>query len=209
LPSARTMKKPPVPKPHRVKLILRDGVVVEGGFFLNEGQPLAPYLASRKGGWVNMVGAKWAGEDETHNHAVLQVDQILIACSTDAVIPVLRPTRGAPRKVDIGLDDGSRVEGALHLGALQRLSEYLFVCGKFLPVLHAQLMPGGEPLGDIALNALCVKVVRVAPNAPYAALDPGGPRPTGEFQAFTDDVFEPPSGISPRYFREYSRYATA
>ena len=207
--STRKSQKLTSAKPRRVKLILRDGVVVEGGFFLNEGQPLAPYLASRKGGWVNMVGAKWAGEGETHHHAVLQVDYILIARSTDDAIPVFLPTRGAQRTVDIGLDDGSRLGGALHLGALQRLSDYLFACGKFLPVLGAQLQPGGEPLGDIALNALCVKVVRVAPNAPHAALDPGGPRPTGAFEAFTDDVLEPRNPMTATYFRHYTRYATA
>jgi hypothetical protein len=176
---------------------------VEGGFFLNEGQALAPYLASRKGGWVNIVEAKWAAESETHNHAVLQVDQILIAASMDGEIPVHRPTAGAsPRDVEIGLDDGTRVRGSLHLGERQRLSDYLFACGKFLPVLDATRMPAGERLGDIALNALTVKVVRgarlnaadstLAGNA--APLDPGGPRPTGAFQAITYDTVPRDSG---------------
>ncbi|HVT38285.1 MAG TPA: hypothetical protein VHE78_04550 [Gemmatimonadaceae bacterium] len=188
----------------RAKLILRDGIVVEGGFFLNEGQALAPYLASRKGGWVNIVDAKWAPERETHNHAVLQVDQILIALSSDGEIPVHWPTAGAsPRHVDIGLDDGTRVRGSLHLGERQRLSDYLFSCGKFLPVLGARRMPSGEQLGDIALNALNVKVVRGARlNAPdgtlagqVAPLDPGGPRPTGAFQAINDDMVPRDSGV--------------
>jgi hypothetical protein len=204
LTSTRTPQKPTTSRPRRAKLILRDGVVLEGGFFLNEGQALAPYLASRKGGWVNIVEAKWAAEDETHNHAVLQVDQILIASSSDGEIPVYRPTAGAsPRHVEIGLDDGTRVRGSLHLGDRQRLSDYLFACGKFLPVLNAQRLPAGEQLGDIALNALSVKVVRAARlNAPDSTvagqagpLDPGGPRPTGAFQAITDDMVQRDSGV--------------
>ncbi|HVT38208.1 MAG TPA: hypothetical protein VHE78_04150 [Gemmatimonadaceae bacterium] len=155
---------------------------------MTEGQALAPYLASRKGGWLNIVGAKWAGEEEIHKHAVIQVDQILAASSTDDAIPVRRPAPGAPRAVDIYLDDGTRMVGTLHLGGLQRLSDYLSVCGRFLPVLGCERLPGGEKLGDIALNALCVKSIRGAPsNPPHAALDPGGPRPTGSFQQLPED----------------------
>ena len=200
--STHTAPKPGSAKPRKAKLVLRDGVVVEGGFFLNEGQALAPYLASRKGGWVNIVGAKWAAERESHNHAVLQVDQILLASSSDGEIPVHRPTSGAsPREVDIALDDGTRVRGKLHLGDRQRLSDYLFACGKFLPVLDAQRLPAGENLGDIALNSLCVKAVRGARLSPAdvdaqleAPLDPAGPRPTGAFHALNLDVVERETG---------------
>jgi hypothetical protein len=201
--SSRSVQKPIASRPRRAQLLLRDGVVIDGGFFLNDGQALAPYLASRKGGWVNIVAAKWAAEQETHNHAVLQADQILLAASRDGEIPVHRPTSGATaREVDIGLDDGTRIRGVLQLGTRQRLSDYLFACGKFLPVMGAKRLPSGDILGDIALNALCVKVVRgarlLAPDgvdaAPDSDLDPGGPRPTGAFQAITHDFVPRPSG---------------
>jgi hypothetical protein len=196
--SSRTAQKPLASKPRRAHILLRDGASIEGGFYLNDGQALAPYLASRKGGWVNIVAAQWADEKEVHNHAVLQADQILLASSRDGDIPVHNPTTGAtPREVDIGLDDATRITGALHLGTKQRLSDYLSGCGKFMPVFGAKRLPSGEELGDIALNALCVKVIRSA-NAPAAGsgsgLEPAGLRLTGQMPAMNYDVVPRESG---------------
>ena len=147
--------------PRRVRLVLRDDAVVEGGLFLNEGQALAPYLGSRKGGWVNIINAVWLAEGETHNHAVLQADHILLASSPDKDIPVHGGATGATaREVAIGLADGSQVEGVLHLAEKQRLSDYLHSCGKFMPVIEAKRLPAGEELGEVALNCGAVRVVR-------------------------------------------------
>src|ERR1039457_6609441 len=91
-------------RPRRARIVLRDGEIVDGGIFLNEGQALAPYLGSRKGGWVNIINAKWEAEDETHSHAVLQADHILMATSIDGDIPVYGSTAGAAmRDVDMTL----------------------------------------------------------------------------------------------------------
>ena len=187
-------------KPRRARIVLRDGMSIEGGFYLNDGQALAPYLASRKGGWVNIVAAQWASEHEIHNHAVLQTDQILMASSSDGEIPVHNPTTGATaRFVEIGLDDGTHVTGTLHLGQRQRLSDYLAGCGKFLPMFAARWLPRDEKMGDVALNAMCVKVVRAA-NAEDGAggraaeLDPGGHRPSTAMKALNHDVVPRTSG---------------
>jgi len=146
-----------------VRIVLRDGEVVEGGIYLNEGQALAPYLGTRKGGWVNMIKAKWLAEDETHNHAVLQADHILLAISMDGDIPVYGSTAGsATRDVDIALEDASHVRGTLHLLERQRLSDYLHSCGKFLPVLSALRTPPGDSVGDCAVNCLAIRVIRDA-----------------------------------------------
>jgi hypothetical protein len=150
-------------RPRQVHLVLRDGAVVEGGIFLNEGQALAPYLGSRKGGWVNIVNALWLAEGETSNHAVLQSDHILLATSIDADIPIY-PASAQPmlREVDVAIEDGTRVRGVLHLAAKQRLSDFLHSCGKFVPLLNARRLPGDTELGDVAVNALAIRVIRDA-----------------------------------------------
>lgn len=167
--------KPMQSRPRRVQLTLRNADVVEGGVFLSDGQALAPYLGSRKNGWVNVVSAVWRSEGELHHHAVLQTDHIVMATALDVDCPVQLPLQGAvPRDVDIMLHDGSRFRGSLHLGEQQRLSDYLAGCGRFLPLLGVTRVADAEAIGDLALNAGCVKAVRDA-----RVFDPGT-RPSAE-----------------------------
>ena len=160
-------------KPRRLHIMLRDGGVLDGGVYLTEGHALAPYLSSRKGGWMNIVNAVWLSEGQTHNHAVVQCDDILFASSPGRDVHVsLSVSGGAARDVDISLEDGTRVRGQLQLAARQRMSDYLSACGKFVPVLNATHLPSGVKLGDIALSAECVKAVRDA-----RAFDASAPTP--------------------------------
>ena len=157
-------------RPRRARIVLRDGEVVEGGIYLNDGQALAPYLGTRKGGWVNIINATWVAQNETHNHAVLQADHILIALSLDGDIPVYGSTAGAAvRDVDITLEDASHVRGTLHLADKQRLSDYLHSCGKFLPVMSATRTLADGPVGDCAVNCMSIRVIRDA-----KIFEPGG-----------------------------------
>jgi len=150
-------------RPRRVHIILRDGDVVDGGLFLTDGQALAPYLGSRKNGWVNIVNAVWQREGEVHRHAVLQTDHVVLALATDRDYPVQPATQvGVPRAVDILLEDGTRMQGSLFLAQRQRLSDFLSTCGSFLPLLDARRVHDDDELGDIAMNAGCVKAVRDA-----------------------------------------------
>ncbi len=150
-------------RPRRVRVVLRDGEIVEGGIFMNEGQALGPYLGTRKGGWVNIIKATWLAENETHNHAVLQADHILLASSVDGDIPVFGATSTAAiREVDIALENGAHVRGTLHLADKQRLSDYLHSCGKFLPVINATREPSDDVTGDVAVNCLSIRVIRDA-----------------------------------------------
>lgn len=181
-------------RPRLVRLVLRDGDVIEGGIYLNEGQALAPYLGSRKGGWVNIINARWLRAAETHMHAVMQTDHILIAMSVDGDIPVYGMTAApAMRDVDIALDDASHVRGTLLLSQRQRLSDYLHSCGKFLPVVNATRLTANGALGDCALNCLAIRVIRDS-----AIVDLGSPelapdvafetRPTGQIPAVPPPV---------------------
>jgi hypothetical protein len=150
-------------RPRRAYIVLRDGEVIEGGLYLNEGQALAPYLGSRKGGWVNVINAMWLADGESANHAVMQADHIMFAASIDGDIPVFGVTAlPTVREVDVVLEDGTRIRGAVHLAEKQRLSDFLTSCGKFLPVLAARRFPADELLGDVAVNSAAVHTVRDA-----------------------------------------------
>ena len=150
-------------RPRAVHLTLRDGDTVDGGIYLNDGQALAPYLGTRKHGWVNIVNAVWGLEGEVHRHAVLQTEHIVIASSTNQDYPIVASTPNATaRAVDILLEDGTRLQGNLLLGAKQRLSDYLAGTGTFFALLSASRVQTGDALGDVAVNAGSVKAVRDA-----------------------------------------------
>jgi Type II secretion system (T2SS), protein E, N-terminal domain len=150
-------------RPRAVHLTLRDGDTVDGGIYLNDGQALAPYLGTRKHGWVNIVNAVWGLEGEVHRHAVLQTEHIVIASSTNQDYPIVASTPNATaRAVDILLEDGTRLQGNLLLGAKQRLSDYLAGTGTFFALLGASRVQTGDALGDVAVNAGSVKAVRDA-----------------------------------------------
>ncbi len=165
--------KPIQSRPRGVHVHLRDGDIVDGGIYLTNGQALAPYLASRKSGWLNMVDAVWLREGELHSHAVLQTDRVQIAWSSNRDFPVIPAVQNVvPRPVDILLEDGMRIRGNLQIGEKQRMSDYLAGCGSFFALLDASRVQDGDPLGDIAVNSDCVKAVRdakvVVPAAPAA-----------------------------------------
>ena len=127
---------------------------------------------------MNIVNAVWLAEGETSDHAVLQADHSLLATSIDADSP-MSGTSAQPiiRDVELAIEDGTRVRGMLNLAAKQRLSDYLHLCGKFVPVLSARRLPGNAELGDVAVNALAIRVIRDAALAVDGSLDatPGGP----------------------------------
>jgi hypothetical protein len=160
-------------KSRRAHFVLRNGDAVDGDLYLNEGQALAPYLGSRKGGWVNIIRAHWPSLGETANHAVLQADHIFYCASVDRDIPVYGATaQPTLRETDLSLEDGTTIRGTLHLAEKQRLSDYLTSCGKFLPVLGAKRLPNNQELGDVAVNAACVRLVKDAKVFAPGAMDP-------------------------------------
>lgn len=162
-PQLKPKVKPLQSRARRVHLVMRDGTTVDGGIYMTDAQALAPYLGSRPSGWVNVVDAVWLNEGERHNHAVIQADHILMAIAQNDDAAVQITADGAsPRPVDIKLEDDARVRGSLVLQERQRMSDFLTACGKFLPLVGATRVPGGAPLGDIALNAGCVRAVRDA-----------------------------------------------
>lgn len=177
-------------KPRRVHLVLRDGSEVEGGIFLNDGQALAPYLGTRKGGWVNLVAAQWIlPVEEQVNHAVLQADHILYAYGVEGDVPVAGATgQVAVRHVEVILTTDARIRGQLHIADRQRLSDFLHTVGKFIPIIAVHRTDTDQLVGDIALNHAAVRVLRdtapggrasmMTPAIGSTALDQGAARMT-------------------------------
>ncbi len=198
-------QKPLQSRPRRAYIVLRDGEVVEAGLYLNEGQALAPYLGSRKGGWVNVINAVWLAAGESANHAVMQVDHIMFAASIDGDIPVLGVTAlPTVREVNVALEDGTRIRGAVHLAEKQRLSDFLTACGKFVPVLAARRFPSDELLGDVAINSSAVRTFRDAsfaaePSADIAPEKAPSERPSKAMPVQRIGIpYVPPSSLFPQ-----------
>ncbi len=160
-------------------MVLRDGAVLDGRIFLSDGQTLALFLGSRKGGWVNIVDVVWAADGEGAPHLVLQVDHVALAASTDGDIPaVVGSAIAAQRWVQLGLENGARLQGCLFLAERQRLSDYLHAVGKFLPVSQTTRVPEQSPLGEVAINCAAIKLVRdIAVPAHSEAHAPDGTDP--------------------------------
>ena len=187
-------------KPRRVHLVLRDGAEVEGGIFLNDGQALAPYLGSRKGGWVNLVAAQWIlPVVEDVNHAVLQADHILYAYGTDGDVPVHGVTGAmAVRDVEVTLSTDARIRGQLCIADRQRLSDFLHTVGKFIPIVGVRIADTNALVGDIALNHAAVRVLRdTAPAGRATAMLDGRTPPIGSTAVSADARMTPPIGSAP------------
>jgi hypothetical protein len=150
----------------RLRIFLRDFRMLEATVSLAEGQALASYFAHRKS-YVNLSAAHWTGTGDDVKHAVLKVEQVLWAASLDNDIPLTNASvSSAGRAVEMQLDGGLMLRGALMLGDQQRLSDYLEIAAPFIPVMNAQLLRSGRPpkkvnvqLGGVVLNQEAIQAV--------------------------------------------------
>lgn len=151
------------PKP--VHLIMRDNTMLEGEIHIAEEQPLVSYLASRKGGWMNMVNARRPKYGDLPGHMIVQSDHIVMAsCPTGNIQIVIPVTGGFDRLVDIVLPGGTTVRGHLPLAPQQRMSDYVNTAGKFIGIGRARLLADGRELGDVAIHTAAIAMLREAPS---------------------------------------------
>ena len=150
----------------RLRIFLRDFRMLEATASLAEGQSLASYFAHRRS-YANLRAARWTGTGDDVKHAVLKVDQVLWAAALDGDIALSNASAASPpRIVEMQLDGGLLLRGALILGERQRLSDYLETAGAFVPVLDASLLRSGRPpkevnvhLGEVMLNQAAIQAV--------------------------------------------------
>lgn len=150
------------PEHKRLHLVLRDSTLLEGSIFISDDMSLVSFLASRKGGWTNMVEARRAKVQEEPGHMIVQADHIVLASAPDQNVQVLGASGAGAgeRDVEIILLGGKSLRGVIFLAAMQRMSDYLHQSGKFIGMARATLMPDGREIGDVAVNAGAVTLIR-------------------------------------------------
>lgn len=157
--------------PKKLHLIMRDNTMVEGSIHIGDEQSLLMYLATRKAGWMNMVGARRPKVTEPASHVVLQVDHIVMASAPDGNVDVIGKAAGmGERHVEIVLLGGTAVRGTLLMAPMQRVSDYLSQSGKFIGVRSARLGAEQRELGDVAIHSAAIAMMREA--APGATAIP-------------------------------------
>lgn len=146
----------------RLHAILRDGTLVEGSIFIGEDMSLVSFLGSRKGGFINMVDARRPKLAEAPSHAILQSELVVIVTAPDDNVQVVGSAGAGAgeREVDILLVGGKQLKGVMHVAPLQRMSDYLAQCGKFVGISNASLVGDGVELGDIAVATAAIAMIR-------------------------------------------------
>jgi hypothetical protein len=143
--------------PRLIRFLLRDGSRIEGKVYLSRGQALAPYLSSRKSGWVNMVDTEGVSPRDRLAYLALQSHHMLAAIPLEADVPV-SGIGGitVTREVELRLERGRRLRGKLHLSQGQRLADYLHALGQFIPLAAAAFTDEPSEPADLVVNAQAV-----------------------------------------------------
>jgi hypothetical protein len=149
-------------QPRRLQLVMRDGAVIEGQVQIGEDQSLVLFLNSRRNGWLNLTRAQRAKGDEYPGHMILQTDHVVIAAAVDRNVQVTGAASPGvvERGVEIALVGGKMLQGYLHAGMQQRLSDVVAASGRFVGLTKVTLLPDGRALGDIALHSGAIAFAR-------------------------------------------------
>ena len=148
----------------RIQLVLRDATLLEGSIFIAEDMSLVSFLGSRKGGYINMVDARRPRLQETPGHLIVQSDLVVLVTAPDANVMVVGPAGAGAgeREVEIHLIGGKSLKGTMFMAPMQRMSDYLHHCGKFVGVANAVFSADGAEVGDVAVNTSAIAMIREA-----------------------------------------------
>ncbi len=147
--------------PKKLHLIMRDNTMIEGAIHIGDEQSWMMYLGTRKNGWMNMVQARRPKTAEAPGHLVVQVDHVVMALAPEGNVDVLGKAAGmGERHVEIVLPGGTTVRGVLHAAPMQRLTDYLSQSGKFVGITRARLASDNRELGDVAIHATAIAIMR-------------------------------------------------
>jgi hypothetical protein len=93
---------------------------------------------------------------------ILQTDHVVIAAAVDRNVQVTGAASPGvvERGVEIALVGGKMLQGYLHAGMQQRLSDVVAASGRFVGLTKATLLPDGRALGDIALHSGAIAFAR-------------------------------------------------
>ncbi len=142
----------------RLHAVMRDGSLLEGSVHIAEDMSLVNFLGNRKGGWMNFTDARRPKLQEEPRHMIVQTDLVVLVSAPDGDLQVVSSsvTGHGERQVEIYLTGGKRIKGAMYLAPMQRMSDYLHQCGKFVGVKAATILPENHELGDIAVSTAAI-----------------------------------------------------
>lgn len=146
----------------RVRLVLRDGRIVEGNIHVTEGQSLSLFLATRRF-FVNLTEASWGrGGGHRLQHLAIRADHVFWGSPLQADLHVTttqQPT-GVTRWAELVMDDGVVIQVALYIAEEQRLTDYIDAASGFLPVRQAVVVDTAEKTGEVVVNTGAVLAIR-------------------------------------------------
>lgn len=154
----------------RLHVVLRDSTLLEGSIFIAEDMSLVAFLGSRKGGFMNMVDARRPKLQEAPGHLIVQTDLVVLVSAPDANLVVVgQASAGAgEREVEVYLIGGKTLRGVMYMAPMQRMSDYVHHCGKFVGINKAVFVADGADVGDVAVNTSAIAMIREA-RGPEAA----------------------------------------
>jgi len=148
----------------RIHVVMRDASLLEGSIYIAEDMSLVAFLGNRKGGYMNMVDARRPKLQEAPGHLIVQTDLVVMVSAPDGnVIVVGQAGAGAGvREVEVYLIGGKSLRGVMYVAPMQRMSDYLHHCGKFVGIARAVFTADNAEIGDIAVNTSAIAMIREA-----------------------------------------------
>lgn len=148
----------------RIHVVMRDASLLEGSIYIAEDMSLVAFLGNRKGGYMNMVDARRPKLQEAPGHLIVQTDLVVLVSAPDGnVIVVGQAGAGAgEREVEVHLIGGKALRGVMYVAPMQRMSDYLHHCGKFVGLARAVLVADNAEIGDVAVNTSAIAMIREA-----------------------------------------------
>ena len=148
----------------RIHVVLRDASLLEGSIYIAEDMSLVAFLGNRKGGYMNMVDARRPKLQEAPGHLIVQTDLVVLVSAPDSnVVVVGQASAGAgEREVEVHLIGGKALRGVMYVAPMQRMSDYLHHCGKFVGLARAVFTADNAEIGDVAVNTSAIAMIREA-----------------------------------------------
>lgn len=146
----------------RIHVVMRDATLLEGSIYIAEDMSLVAFLGNRKGGYMNMIEARRPKLQEAPGHLIVQTDLVVMVSAPDGNVTVVSQAGAGAgeREVEVYLIGGKVLRGVMYVAPMQRMSDYLHQCGKFVGLARAVLLADHADIGDVAVNTSAIAMIR-------------------------------------------------
>lgn len=157
-----TAARPRAQESKRIHVVMRDATLLEGSIYIAEDMSLVAFLGNRKGGYMNMVDARRPKFQEAPGHLILQADLAVMVSAPDGNVAVVgQAGAGAgEREVEVYLIGDKALRGFMYVAPMQRMSDYLHQCGRFVGLVRATFVSDHAEIGDVAVNTSAIAMIR-------------------------------------------------